>query len=662
MILKELILRNFLSFEKLNFKFVDEPNAIQGVNDDQDDQESNGAGKSSLFHAIEYAILNSTSASHTDKELIKYGETKAYINLDIYCPIRKQTLQIERNINDSPKLALTIVSDDGSSEPIEFANTPDGNNQLINWIGISKSDISDFYIISSKKHTSFMTSSNTVKLQMLSRLVDLDRFSSFDNVIKNKIQSHESELSALMIKDSKFAGQIEEVSQYIDSEKSRDFKAELKLAKQKIDDEIEKLKVKVSSELSRVEDNELKISSVGSNIKKLSKELKELSKFDKHIPPLDISEFDGIVDGIVDSISEVNEMKSEAESQILDLKSKINIINRKKAESVECPSCGAIFTEDEELDIVSLDEEEDALVINIQELKSMKLNLNSVKEKYELEMADVNRSIESKVSEHKKDSDIILGIRKEANAKENSLMSMKSKLQAIKIDSENCFATVDRLSSRISELEEKKGSLELGSVDKSRLKGLKDKLKKLKASKIDLSDEIGFIEYKINELRNNEFNIRKFFRELSEESLKVIEFEQNNVLKKMKSDIRIKWNGFKLKSDGTFSDKINPIVLRNGSESNFRVFSGGERGRIEYSSILSIQEIINSVHPYGGLKFLMTDEVKEGIDALGLKNILDALGELGQCILLTTHVVNQSVSTNIITIRKKNGSSEILNN
>jgi len=126
--------------------------------------------------------------------------------------------------------------------------------------------------------------------------------------------------------------------------------------------------------------------------------------------------------------------------------------------------------------------------------------------------------------------------------------------------------------------------------------------------------------------------------------------------------MQIRWEGMKMLSDGKLKEEINAIILRDLGQRKFKSLSGGERARLDYSMILTLQRMINYTNKYGGLDFLSTDETCEGLDALGLSDLMKSFSNLNKTILLTTHVVNRTISDNILLIRKVNGVSEIVKN
>jgi ABC-type lipoprotein export system ATPase subunit len=154
------------------------------------------------------------------------------------------------------------------------------------------------------------------------------------------------------------------------------------------------------------------------------------------------------------------------------------------------------------------------------------------------------------------------------------------------------------------------------------------------------------------------FNFVKFKSFLAQKSLLVLQTKINEFLKEMKSDLRLKLEGFKEKADGKLKEKITPIVFDNGNEIEFGELSGGERIRVDQATVLTCQSIINETHPYGGLDLIWADEITEGLDSLGLKLLMNSMPK-NKTILLTTHIVMDSLYENILTVENNNSISKI---
>ena len=96
------------------------------------------------------------------------------------------------------------------------------------------------------------------------------------------------------------------------------------------------------------------------------------------------------------------------------------------------------------------------------------------------------------------------------------------------------------------------------------------------------------------------------------------------------------------------------------TERTFLSFSGGEQGRMLFASILANRHMINLTHPYGGLDFLSIDEIFEGVDSSGLKDLVNAAKQLGICVMLITHVTDEEIDEDVLLIEKINGISKII--
>ena len=127
----------------------------------------------------------------------------------------------------------------------------------------------------------------------------------------------------------------------------------------------------------------------------------------------------------------------------------------------------------------------------------------------------------------------------------------------------------------------------------------------------------------------------------------------------MKSELRLKLEGFKQKADGTLKEEISPKIIDNGEEITFGSLSGGERVRVDFATILSLQDIINQTHPYGGLDCLWTDEIGEGIDPLGLKLLMCSMPK-DRTVLVTTHVSIKDLYDGVLVVENINGISSIV--
>jgi DNA repair protein SbcC/Rad50 len=134
-------------------------------------------------------------------------------------------------------------------------------------------------------------------------------------------------------------------------------------------------------------------------------------------------------------------------------------------------------------------------------------------------------------------------------------------------------------------------------------------------------------------------------------------------LEKMRCNLSVKLEGYKVNKDGSIREKVTPIILRDGEQEgsgSYRKFSGGERAKIDFAMIVALQTLINNNCENSGLDLLWIDEVTESLDGRGLENLIESVRDLGKTILVTSHVTHESHHDNILTIEKVNGKSRIL--
>ena len=667
MVIKEIQAKNFLSFKDLKLEFQKIAQVIQGENLDEDDQEANGTGRSTIFYLLEQLLFGSTSKGGVESDLVMWGEKSSWQYMEIYCPMRKETLQIERNILDKPKLSLHIVSDSGERDELEFPNTNVGNKMLLDWVGITKEDLQNYYLINNKKYSSFMTSPNTAKIDMLSRLTNLNPLDKSKEVIEDMVKDKEKEISALTNTIKSIEGVIQFAKDEIEDENNRDLDAEFIEAKASIEKEIEDLKTSKNHIYSLIGKNNERLEQVKKEVDHNSKLLliktREMERMNSLLVEPDFKGINRVIDQREKRRIQIKEKIKENNKSISEALEMVNEFGSIVSGSVTCPKCAHVFNPADTF--ANIEEERERLQAAKNILKSLQDASVKLEEAYR-EQGDYITKLEEQKRKNEESYRVELNklakINRELNAIDNTITKLEREIDSINSSVELHEQSLAIKDESILACTHKLENLKKGKIDLVRIKRLKADIKEKEGEISKLNEELSKLLEEQRLLGQWHFNFSKFKGELARESLNVITERQNIILKGMRSDLRVRWEGFKLNKDGSLSDKITPLIIRNGNEKPFSVYSGGERGRIEYSSILTNQYLINSVHPYGGLDFLFTDEVVEGIDARGLMNIVDSLSSLGITILLTTHVVNQSVSTKVLTVRKKNGVSEIINN
>ena len=661
-----IVLKNFGPFESIDYDFQQEAIAVIGENRTQDDQLSNGSGKSFLEQGLFYGIYGVNLRDKQDKKLIRKGFDTAYICVFIYCPIRRQTLKIERELRTkgSSVLAIYLISenDEIEIEKVQFATVLDGNRYIANWVEISAEDAKSYYIVSKGNYNSFFRSSNTEKLALISRFINFSMLDKTKSIIDDKVLVLNEEKQVLDRSKASYEGKLsvyqEQLQEILDSNPEEEQLQEIKKAEDYIED------VKRAIEL-----NELRISKEQQSVLGLKHSLSELEKLrtkvSEELSNIDTSNFDAIYKEIDEDVDVCRQEKRTKENslnviqnRIVDIKRTLNKIEVLLSGIIVCPNCQHEFflktdktvqeikkqKEVAEIELNKESEEKKIAEKSIEELDAVLdeyMSLKSQTDKEFDEVANQQRSLKKKILELEHN---IGGLDQQIKSKENLVKTLQNEI-------ENGENLISLKLAYIKDLKNtkvvKKSTDEIENTIKETEHLIDDQCKKI----TNKNDEI----FKIQRWTQR---FKDFKMYLAMEQLKNIQSRANEILKSMGSDLRLMIEGFKVDAKGKVKEEITPYVFRDEMESFF-YYSGGEQARTEIALILAIQQMINATKQYGGMQFLLVDEILESADSLGIENIISSIKFLKQSSIIVTHVpkINEEISQ--IRIIKENGISRL---
>lgn len=659
-----IVLKNFGPFESIDYDFRQEAIAVIGENRTQDDQLSNGSGKSFLEQGLFYGIYGVNLRDKQDKKLIRKGFDTAYICVFIYCPIRRQTLKIERELRTkgSSVLAIYLISENDEIEKVQFATVLDGNRYIANWVEISAEDAKSYYIVSKGNYNSFFRSSNTEKLALISRFINFSMLDKTKSIIDDKVLVLNEEKHALDRSKASYEGKLsvyqEQLQEILDSNPEEEQLREIK----KAEDYIEDVK-------RAIESNELRISKEQQSALGLKHSLNELEKLrtkvSEELSNIDTSNFDTIYKEIDEDVDVCRQEKRTKENslnviqnRIVDIKRTLNKIEVLLSGIIVCPNCQHEFflktdktvqeikkqKEAAEIELNKESEEKKIAEKSIEELDAVLdeyMSLKSQTDKEFDEVANQQRNLKKKILELEHN---IGGLDQQIKSKENLVKTLQNEI-------ENGENLISLKLAYIKDLKNtkvvKKSTDEIENTIKETEHLIDDQCKKI----TNKNDEI----FKIQRWTQR---FKDFKMYLAMEQLKNIQSRANEILKSMGSDLRLMIEGFKVDAKGKVKEEITPYVFRDEMESFF-YYSGGEQARTEIALILAIQQMINATKQYGGMQFLLVDEILESADSLGIENIISSIKFLKQSSIIVTHVpkINEEISQ--IRIIKENGISRL---
>jgi exonuclease SbcC len=719
MTLDRLILDDFLTYDHLDYMFEVKPLLIQGLNLTDEGQTTNGTGKSGLQTGIEQCITASNSRDVRDNEIITYGKQQARAQLFASCTVRKETIHIDWDIKLSGSNVLRLKTKKFDSEEwidVSFSNVNDGKKAIMDWFAISREDLFNYYIINKSRFKSFFQSSNTDKVALINRFSDASIIEGVENI---DLKQLEEDYAAAELKINETSGKIELLNEQILTATSKDFKAEFQAENLKIDEEISDIEEEVLSlgndiitENNKKPEINKKIAAQKIDVKNtlegertqiqgeidtidetIAIATDELNKAQKLVDDFKATDwqakkqkFTTEIDEIKGKKTEVKTAKETANGQLQKILEFIQGIDVILSGAITCPHCKGVFVLEGDIEelkvkktqgdalkekaekLVKAKESEDTTLD--ERITKIQESVSGINKLEETEMASKNLLVTAlntatrkldEVNASRKTLEqklILLGGKEDARLLE--ITTLESALTTIKNSVANTQKEIDNYKVEIELLKGKKEALKVGNSKdliktyKNDLEGLEVLIKGYRATHTTLGDKI----YEGNQWI---FNFKQFRMHLANQSLGVIEYHCNRYLTEMKSDLTVKMDGFKVLASGAFKEEITATIIRNGRERTFSSFSGGERGRLLFASILANRHMINETHPYGGLHFLAIDEVFEGVDASGLESLIESAKLLNIPVMVITHVSVDENSANVLTIVKENSISKIKN-
>lgn len=660
-----LRLKNFLSFKELKHKFLNEPVLIKGKNlTEIESKETNGAGKSTMEAGIAYAILaNSLKKQTLDRDLILWGEEEADIWLDIYCPIRKQTLNIHRTLRQkgSATLELMLNEEEGS---VQFATVNDGNAYILKWIGISAEDLKSFYILNKENFKSFVSSSNTDKLSLINRFIKAEQLDDADDVIKEKIKPFQEKQQAAQAKVHTIEGELSVYTEQLAAERERNLEEERKSLIEHINERIDAVIQEYDTAEKKIENSKQAIKLAEKSIKDNQKKVAEASKKLEGLEAIDYkAQYDSLTKERLSTDTKVEgarKKRKAAQEMSSKYTAEANRLSAILKGIVKCPNCGTEFvTSDETVDVSTARKEitEQKKKAEAQEnlAKTALEELNSFEErvkKYDEKFAKIRVSEKGTIRAIRDVQSEITKIRGEITRSNQMLSSYKEDIKHQEGIQLRCNNESEQLVEQLEKAEQ--AELETREAELEGLVALAEK--KLQRAKKE-HDEC---EKKVSDMVQWGLRFKEFKMSLACEQLRIIQNFANMSLQKQRSELRLSIDGFKRNAKGQIKSEITVTVINGeGEYKSFWSFSGGERARIEMALIQAFQEMINGTNEWGGLHFLMIDEVLEGTDPLGLALLLESMNEVHHPVYVISHVMNIRAGVSTLTVVKENGYSYI---
>lgn len=212
--------KNLCAFKEFNYKVrQDCTTLVFGNNMDNDSQGSNGSGKSAMLEAIAIGLTGEPLRKIKMEEIINDAENEAIVSVTL----RNQAghvMTIDRRLSRKNPQDIQIIIQTGpydtDVEEIKQATVADYNKYVLEAIGLTKDDVYANFILSKNKYTSFLSSSDREKKEIINRFSNGNMVDESISALQADIIPIEKELSEATTAVAVVNGRIETLRQQID--------------------------------------------------------------------------------------------------------------------------------------------------------------------------------------------------------------------------------------------------------------------------------------------------------------------------------------------------------------------------------------------------------------------------------------------------------------
>lgn len=606
--IESIYLKNFRSHKETKYKLKQNTlSLVYGHNfDESDSSDSNGTGKSTILYGITIALVGIPDKNLSASDYVMDGEEFAVIELEMSNKAMGLKVRISRTLYAKIGKSAKFFLHENEEQNNQITKEREGTAYILeDLLDITKEDLLNYFIINQNNSHSFFNATDGKKKVIIARFSGADEI---DTVINN-VKEDEAVLLKVIedceVRIGKYEREINHISEQIEYEQT-----------------------------GRVGSNKELLMDFEEGLKEVEKECekskRELSGFDVKISQIEAKL--NKTNGFSELIEDYTNKKKKSRKDLRGIEKSLREIEKILAGSIICPKCEYEFSLSKNVDF------EDCRVLE----KKMTLRIKKI----ETRIKTLNEGVEL------------------LELKDEKFSKLEKRLKDFKWNMALKVKGVKRLEREIVDLSNKIKKIKSISIDKKRVESLKTKeikyFKMIESLKQDISERNEELEevlfWKVN------FGVVGFKTFLINKTLSNLEGHVNSYLKKFKTDLKVKINGFKVLRGGDVRENIDILINKSGKGwKKFKRFSGGQRERANICCILTLQKLINYSSKSGGLNFLGLDETFEGLDIKGQQMVLPILENCGSTIMMITHMNYDIGAKNVLNIDYKNEISKIRN-
>ncbi len=627
---------NIGPFEKIDYTLADVPKLVLGNNQVDENQQSNGVGKSFLLDAFAFGLSGHSIKKCRTIELIRFGCAEATIKVTLINS-ENETLFIRRVISTkrNSTCQVTLNGDD-----IVCDSVNEYNSRILTILGITKDQLFSYYLISRLNYNSFLSSSPNEKKKLVLKfsgatIIDdiLVENKTYIKDVQGEVEIAKGLLTSLMAKKEKVKGTYEGLKKFDPSDVIQKYKESIS----KQEAYIESAKPQVSEAETHIQGKKNELTKAIEAVSDKTKDYQHLSKV------------------LADAEKEKNVLQKEkdailANREHLNKKSEYEVLRTKIAThikgAVTCPECKHQFS-------LSTTKTLDELKATDEKLSKAIIQLNENIAIQKKEGEDIDTKIQS--------IDIARLIQNRRDGEEGVSECNRS-VEAIKRTIKDNEENIKKLHSNIKECESiielQKQSIKEAQAESLNNKEIQEVVSRFRAVTKSIEEQESAIK-EIQEKESKYLSIAQgleaFKIHLCNKSIGGLQNRINELLASV-SDVKVDITMYRKLASGKTSEEVSPKIIRNGTSRDFTTFSSGEMARIEICVILALQAMTNDSTRGKGLNQLFIDEILGEVDEVGIADIMVLLDKYAPLSHLITHTGLENISkySHLKVVKSKN--------
>ena len=652
MIFKRIKIQNFFSFgpdeESLD---LDKPGLylITGKNDQTDS--SNGAGKSSVFDAICFALFGKVTKDVNLPNIVNNQSDKD-CKVELWFKINKENYWITRyrrhkKHRDNVYVYKGKHDEEHIISKAEKRDTQELINEIINF---NYKSFINAVMMSQENISGFLQADQAKKKEIIENILQLEIMTKYHWISQQKRKIAKDTLKHLELESKNISNLIENTKQsmvdYIESCKNQ--KEDIKKNIEKLEEEIETIdELNIEEELKKIEEANTLSLEIENKMTLYQQKMDSVKSIEKEIQSLEDSqlEYREIIKSNTTTLERTEKDTKSANKTITSLEQQIETV---KQNPDKCPLCENIIHQDK-LNYWINENEEKVYDLN-QKIKHFESLVESITSNIE--------NWENKVEELKQLS-LKAHIEKEKALEEAKLLK-KQYTNIIVPDTKN-EEELRKLKDKKIELQNKIKSLKKEEVVD------KNYLNKLKTQVINYKEQLKEKKNEIKQQTKRLIIFQWWEDSLSSKKRSMKSWCISNIIGYFNARIKFFLDRF---FDGSVSiqldNELNETISSYSKERTTGSFSGGEKQRLNLSILFALYSLTKA-NISTKINIMFLDEIlSTSLDDKGISTVLELLEEMKdnkETVLIVDHKDNfkdYPSFENIIIHKDKQGFSHIV--